>query len=290
MTRLLFALWLLLGVALVLAGCETSAPANGSKPPGALEVVFLDVGQGDCAFIQFPNGKTMLIDGGSPEAGALVTAFLRRKGIERLDWVVMSHLHADHIGGLIEVLRVFEVGEFWDSGYVEGSPTYETLLRTVQRRKIPYRLVEAGMRFRLSEACYLRVLAPRKPFMNDSGSNANNNSVALYMAYHRASFLFLGDLEEAGRMRALSGETNLPVSVLKVGHHGSSNGTDDALLQFIRPQAAIISCGEDNSYGHPHSETLERLDKHRVKVYRTDEQGTIRCLVAGGQLLIEKER
>ncbi|MCW5935077.1 MAG: MBL fold metallo-hydrolase [Fimbriimonadia bacterium] len=290
MTRFRLALWLLLGVALLLAGCETSAPANASKPPGALEVVFLDVGQGDCAFIQFPNGKTMLIDGGSPEAGALVTAFLRRRGVSRLDWVVMSHLHADHIGGLIEVLRVFEVGEFWDSGYVEGSPIYETLLRTVQRRKITYRLVEAGMRFRLSEACDMRVLAPRKPFMSDSGSNANNNSIALYLTYQRASFLFLGDLEEAGRMRALSGEANLPVSVLKVGHHGSSNGTDDALLRLTRPRAAVISCGAENPYGHPHSDTLELLEKNRVKVYRTDEHGTIRCLVSGDQLLIEKER
>lgn len=290
MTRFRLALWLLLGVALLLAGCETSAPANASKPPGALEVVFLDVGQGDCAFIQFPNGKTMLIDGGSPEAGTNATAFLRRRGVSRLDWVVMSHLHADHIGGLIEVLRTFEVGEFWDSGYVEGSPIYEALLRTVQRRKITYRLVEAGMQFRLSEACYLRVLAPRKPFMNDSGSNANNNSVALYLTYQRASFLFLGDLEEAGRMRALSGETNLPVSVLKVGHHGSSNGTDDALLRLTRPRAAVISCDADNPYGHPHAETLGLLEKHRVKVYRTDEHGTIRCLVSADQLLIEKER
>lgn len=276
--------WLFLLI-LVLTGCQSLPRSTQTKPKpfasNALKVIFFDVGQGDSALIRFPNGKTMLIDGGPPTAGAQLVAKLRRQGIRQLDWVVGTHPHSDHIGGLIAVLKAFPVQEVWDSGLVYESPVYRDYLLAMrsaknQAGKRPkFQVVLKGARIEPAPNMLLEVLAPSKPYLKGTHSDPNNNSIVLKLSAGKAHFLFTGDMEVELRRRLYQQGAELKAEVLKVAHHGSYNGTDTQLLRRVRPQIAIISCGRDNLYGHPHKEALQSLKAFRVQVYRTDLHGDV---------------
>lgn len=287
--------WLFL-LALVLAGCQSSSKGTRSASPAlsatSLQVIFFDIGQGDSALIRFPNGKTMLIDGGPPTAGARLVAKLRQHGVKRLDWVVGTHPHSDHIGGLIAVLKAFPVEEVWDSGLVYESPVYRDYLLAVrsaknQAGKRPkFQVMLKGTRIEPAPNMYLEVFAPSKPYLKGTRSDPNNNSIVLKLSAGRASFLFTGDMETELRRRLYQQGADLKAEVLKVAHHGSYNGADAQLLRRVRPQIAVISCGRNNPYGHPHRETLQFLRAFRVQVYRTDLHGDVRITYNGKVLQV----
>lgn len=292
-------LFWLLTLVLLFAGCQ--APQRTAQPPQrtpseTLQVVFFDVGQGDSALIVFPNKKTMLLDGGPPSAGARLVAKLRQRGIQRLDWVVGTHPHSDHIGGLIAVLKAFPVEEIWDSGFVYESPVYRDYLLAARAAKNqagkrpPFRVTLKGTKIQPAPNIAVEVLAPSKPYITGTQSDPNNNSIVLRLDAGSARFLFTGDMEEALRRRLYQQGATLRAEVLKVAHHGSHNGTDDALLRRVRPQIAVISCALGNVYGHPHKEALQALQAFGGRVYRTDLHGDITVRLVGKNLQISTER
>lgn len=277
-------------ILLLLVGCapapkpsatpsNPTAPAAGLEPApkDTLQVVFLDVGQGDSALVIFPNGKTMLIDGGETDQGRRLVQKLQQIGVKQIDWLVASHPHSDHIGGLIQVLKTLPVGEIWDIAMPFESPVYRDFLAAARGAKTPddkrplFRKVRAGLSLEPAPNVRLSVLAPRDPLLTGTRSDPNNNSIVLRIDAPGGSFLFTGDIEREGRRR-LAG-ANLRADVLKVSHHGAANGTDRAFLERVKPRVAVISVGANNRYGHPHRETLALLQGKRV--YRTDWHGDI---------------
>jgi len=280
--------WLgLLGA--LLTGCQlrsTPSPALQPPPKGALQITFFDVGQGDAALVQFPNGKTMLVDGGPPESASALLGKLRQLKVNRIDYMVASHPHSDHIGGFVKVLGAFPVGEVWDSGFVYDSPVYLDYLRAVKRRGAKFRTVGKGYSLAPAPRCQIEVFAPSKPFLRGTRSDANNASIVMRLRFGKVRVLFTGDIEREGRARLYRQGADLRAEVLKVAHHGSYNGTDMALLNRVRPRIAIISCGFRNIYGHPHKEALQALQRAGVTVYRTDWHGDITVRVQDDRLQV----
>lgn len=291
--------WLYLTMILVLfAGCQRTSNVTAPQAPlpvpsaNPLQVVFLDIGQGDSAFIRFPDGKTMLVDGGLASVGEILLERLESLGVKELDWVVASHPHSDHIGGLIAVVKRLKVKEVWDTGYPHASALLEDYLEALEeakRKGTSLKIIGAGYKMEPSPGCVIEVYAPRKPYLENTSSDVNNNSLLFRLRYGKASFLFTGDIEEAGRRKMMAENPDLRATVLKVSHHGSHDGTDRAFLSAVQPKIAVISCGRNNSYGHPHKEAIQLLKQYHVTVYRTDLQGTVTVTVRDHQLEVATE-
>lgn len=297
--------WLLALSAVLAAGCRPAAvPVSGSSDPaaggpsrqteavGTLRVSFLDIGQGDAALVQSPTGTSVLIDGGPPDAGPRVIEAIREAGISRLDWIVGSHPHSDHIGGLIDVLREVPAAQALDPGYNHGTATQRTYLKLLNEKGVKTTRARAGQTHDLGGGAKLEILAPQEPLLTGTDSDPNNNSIVARLVFGETEVLFTGDMEEDERARLLRSArpAQLQADVLKVAHHGSHNGTDAAFLQAVQPRYAVISLAKNNDYGHPHREALEALRNARVQVYRTDESGTIRLRSDGRQLVFQPGR
>ena len=256
----------------------------GYSGEAKLAVHFLDVGQGDAELISLPNGKTMLIDAGEAECGKRVVSDLKALGVTRLDYVVATHPHADHIGGLPEVLSSFPIGAVYLSNGTATTQTYKNFLTAVKNCGAPAYVVRAGAPIFTDEGgASANVVAPN----SDSYKDLNNYSVVIRLCYGSRAFLFTGDAE------ALSeGEISADVraDVLKVGHHGSSSSTSPAFLKKVAPRYAVIEVGADNDYGHPAAVTLRRLRSAGAAVYRTDQNGTVTIICDGTNLLVSTEK
>lgn len=254
------------------------APSSGFGNNN-LQISVIDVGQGDSIFIKSPTGKTMLIDGGAKarnfDAGKKrVIPFLHKQGINRLDYVVLTHPHNDHVGGLPAVLREMPVGEVIDSGQVTTTKAYMDFLKLIDQKKIKYTLGRAGQEIDLGSGVKGQVLNPQEPFLEESA--LNNNSVVIWLTYGKFSMMLMGDAEREAEER-ISGYRDIGSSgtILKVGHHGSRTASSQEFLDAIQPKVAIISVGANNVYHHPHMSTMKRLEDVGAKVYRTDLNGTV---------------
>jgi beta-lactamase superfamily II metal-dependent hydrolase len=249
----------------------TNNQIHHAENEGNVSVYFLDVGQGD-ATLFVADGKTILIDAGEMEMGDRIVSDLKRLGVTRIDLLVATHPHSDHIGGMQKVLAAFPVGQVLDAGLPHPSPLYEHFLETIDRNNIPYRVAEQGQTIEIDPALQISVLSPPAQRFGD---DPNTNSVVLRISCGMVDFLMTGDLVGEGEDALVRSSYPLDAEVLKVAHHGSSSSTSPAFLTRVRPEMAVISVGEDNPYGHPHGETMDLLKNRGVSVYRTDYDGTI---------------
>lgn len=279
---------LLLLLLLFAAGCGAgSAPAG---PAAAVTVQVIDIGQGDAILIRTPGQVTLIDTGDVPARDKLVT-FLKQQGVQGIDQVIITHPHADHLGGMAAVLSKFTVKHVYDSGQTTTTGLFRQYLAAVDRRHIPFTVVKAGDVIELGGGARLLVLAPSAPFISGTDSDLNNNSVVVKLEYRQFSMLLPGDSEREAETRLLAaGPARLHSTVLKVGHHGSSTATTSAFLQAVAPEAAVISLGAGNPYGHPHQGTLQRLAAAGIKVYRTDMDGTVTIATDGQHYTVSKGR
>jgi competence protein ComEC len=255
-----------------------------------LNITFIDVGQGDSAVIRTPTGRTILIDGGGrpgdPYSDAIgpkvVEPVLRSYGISRIDMMVLSHPHDDHLKGLLTVLRDFKVDRVLDPGIPHPSICYQEFLSIIDERHIEYHRALRGQKIDFGDGVTAEVLHPRLPLMEGTRDDTNNNSIVLRFSYDHWKVLFTGDASEAAEADILSARLNPHSDVLKVGHHGSATATSDEWLDAVRPRVAVISVGRRNTFGHPAPSTLRRLDQHGVKVFRTDRNGAVSIRLCKG--------
>ena len=249
-----------------------------------LLVHFLDVGQGDCELVCLPSGKVMLIDAGDNGEESIITRYLDKLGIKRIDYLVATHPHADHIGGMEEIIKGYEIGEIYMPRVEAESKTFERMLDAIDEKGLLIHTGEAGKVIFSEDSIKARILSPPKGKLYE---DKNNNSLVIKLEYQDRSFLFTGDIEEDAERDILSAKEYIFADVLKVAHHGSSTSSISEFIDKTQPQYAVISCGEGNEYGHPHKETLDKLESLGIKVLRTDELGTIIITTDGKNLEVE---
>jgi len=250
-----------------------------------LTVHYLDVGQGDSILIQTPYGETILIDAGDWNQGSVVSRYLRDRGIEVLDYLIATHPHADHIGGLIEVIRTFEVEKVYMPRVAHTTATYRELLLAIQAKGLGIHSAKNGVILPVKglEAYFI---SPS----HDGYSGLNNHSAVLCLEYDGITLLFMGDAEEEVEHEILNNYPTLSVDILKAGHHGSRTSSGESFISSISPKIAIIMCGEGNRYGHPHQPTLDTLAKNGVQILRTDLNGTIVVQTDGETFSVSAEK
>ena len=254
---------------------------------GVLKVHVMDVGQGDAVLIEAPGDKRVLIDAGT--AGSKVADKLLARGIKSLNLAVSTHPHADHIGGMSDVLKKLEVGRYMDNGMSHTTLTYARTMGVVERKGIGYVNAVAGRTLQLGDEVKLTIIYPRANPIRGTRSDLNSNSVVIRMDHKDNCFLFTGDAEEPTERDLLNRGVE-PCEVLKVAHHGSGHSSKSAFLRAVKPKYAAISAGKDNRYGHPDEEALARLKSAEVEVYRTDLSGTITFTSDGTTLKVTTQR
>ena len=254
----------------LLAGCNEAVKTEKIPVTSGheMQVHFIDVGQGDSILIESPSGKTMLIDGGVKGAGQQIVSYLKELGINKLDIVVATHPDADHIGGLIPVLDNMTIEQFYDSGKVHTSQTFEEMLTRIDEKNIPYHVPKIGDDIEFDKEVNVKVLNA-----NDQATDNNDASIVLKMTYGNVSFLLTGDAGVALEKEML--RYDVKATVLKAGHHGSNTSSSEEFIQAVKPEVTILSYGEDNKYGHPHAEIVDRLQAIGSKIYATADLGTI---------------
>ncbi|WP_225340467.1 MBL fold metallo-hydrolase [Lysinibacillus capsici] len=254
----------------LLAGCNEAVKTEKILVTAGheMQVHFIDVGQGDSILIESPSGKTMLIDGGVKGAGQQIVSYLKELGINKLDIVVATHPDADHIGGLISVLDNMTIEQFYDSGKVHTSQTFEEMLTRIDEKNIPYHVPKIGDDIEFDKDVNVKVLNA-----NDQATDNNDASIVLKMTYGNVSFLLTGDAGVALEKEML--QYDVKATVLKAGHHGSNTSSSEEFIQAVKPEVTILSYGEDNKYGHPHAEIVDRLQAIGSKIYATADLGTI---------------
>jgi len=255
-----------------------------------LKVYFLDVGQGDATFIEAPNGNQVLIDGGRTDNKVLQElGEIMQVGDRSIDVVISTHPDADHIGGLPEVFSRFEVAKYIESGnQTKETKIAEMLLKSAKEEVgLDWIIAGGGQTILLDEktGVYLEILFPDRDV---SKIESNASSIVARLVYGESCFLFMGDSPKAIETYLKQQNENLDCDVLKVGHHGSRTSSDPLFVEAVSPEYAVISSGKDNSYGHPHKEVLDILQKQGVEILRTDLNGRVKFISDGISIILEK--
>lgn len=230
--------------------------------------------------IELPNGQNMLIDAGNPENGSEINQFLEEQDIDKLDYLVATHPHADHIGGMAEVVNAVDIGSVYMPKVSTTSKTFENLLSAISQEGLSIKTAKAGVELFHQDNLKAVMVAP----VSTKYSDLNQYSAVIKLTYGDTSFLFTGD---AGAESEKEITADISADVLKVGHHGSDTSSTQSFLNHVSPKYAVIEVGKDNTYGHPGSTTLKKLEQMGTKIYRTDEGGTILIQSDGTNITVE---
>ncbi|MPM74226.1 ComE operon protein 3 [bioreactor metagenome] len=280
---------------LLFAGCgnKTDNKAQGQTvAQEKMTVTVLDVGQADAILLQ-TEGKNILVDSGLSDNADKLVAELKKLGVKKVDILVATHPHADHIGGMNAVLKNFEIGKIYDSGQVTTSKMYQKYLKTVKEKKIPFALLRASDRIEFgSDGAVLEVLGPQEPLLKDTRSDVNANSIVMRLVYKNFAMMLAADATSETEARILQtfAKDKVRSQVLKVAHHTSKYSNTDAWLEAVKPEVAIASYSKENEYGFPHQVTLKRLSKVGAKYYNTADNGNVKVITDGESYQIKTDK
>ena len=237
-----------------------------------LQFHFIDVGQGDSSLIITPKSKTILIDAGDEAHAKKVVSYIREQGIEKLDLVIATHPDADHIGGMDKVIKNFDIDVFAMPDVSAKTNQYKQIQRELKTKKMKATRLYQGDEVQIDDDIDFEILSPVKGKKYD---DTNEYSIVAKIVYKDTSFILMGDATMENEVDIINNVLDIDIDVLKLGHHGSSTSSSDYFITKTSPKIAIISCGKNNKYGHPHQEVMRVLKKHGVTPYRTDEMGDI---------------
>ena len=250
-------------------GTESNDNNASASVNGELKVHFIDVGQADSILIE-NKGEYMLIDTGNNADSDLVVNYIKDKNIKNLKYVVGTHPHEDHIGGLDKVIDNFNIGTLYMPKVTATTKAFKDVVASAKSKNLKFTTPNVGEKFTLGDST-CTIFAPN----SESYEDMNDYSIVIKLEYGSTSFLFTGDAEAESEKEILDKKFDLKSTVLKVGHHGSHTSTSDEFLNQVNPTYGVIMVGQDNDYGHPRQNVMDRLKNKGIKVYRTDEQGTI---------------
>jgi competence protein ComEC len=258
---------------------------NVGTPTGILEISYLDVGQGDAAYIRV-NDFDILIDAGPKSDSDKLMKQLEEENIDDFEIVIATHPHEDHIGGMTKVFERYDVESFYMPKATNTTKTFENMMKAVSNEGLKANVIKEGTSFELGEGARIDVYSP----MHESYDDFNDYSPIMKLTYGNKSFIFTGDAEKVVEEEVVAKYANeLKADVIKFGHHGSSTSSTKEFIEAISPKYGIISCGVDNSYGHPHKETLKIIDEMGIEAYRTDKQGQIIITSDGDNIEIKTQ-
>ncbi len=278
---------IIIAFSFIVSGCSRNQHVlsnNGNN--NMLTLIFLDVGQGESTLLMLPDGINILVDTGSPAAGPLLVDNIKSLGIDRIDHLIFTHPHDDHIGGIFNLLHAIEVSNYYDNNFDNLSSTlFWDYVRLVRREPTRYHILRSGSTLDFGDA-HIEVLNPLIPPTGD----INEDSIVMRVSYGEFSVLLAGDIRNIGEKRILASGTELKSTILKVGHHGDSNASTESFLEKVTPEAAIISVGKDNKYEKPHEDALSRINATGAKVLRTDLHGHITVETDGTTYSVATEK
>lgn len=273
-------------IVFILSACSKPTNSSSSKsnivPKNELLVHFINVGQGDSILLQ-SSTKNMLIDAGPKSNSDKLIKYLKEVGVKKLDVIVATHPHEDHIGGMVAVIKNFDIGVFYAPKKTANTNVFENMVKALQDKNLKINVAKAGIKIDFDKDIPCEMLAPN----SDSYEDINNYSAVLKVNYKDTSFLFTGDAEKLSEREIIQKGSDLKADVLKLGHHGSSSSSSKEFLDKVSPKYAIISCAKNNDYGHPHKETITEMNKRNIKVFRTDMDGDI-ILKSDGKNIYKK--
>lgn len=277
---------ILLLTVVVVPGCISVDISTGEVQDGngTMAVHFIDVGQGAGTLVIGPDGKTLLFDGGTihGDAGDTLVEYINQLGLSKIDVLIASHPHADHINGLDDVVSTFDIESVYMPKVSHTTKTYEKLLKAINQKGLKIKTGKAGMEIPFGDV-YVQIVAPNG---TDYGDNLNEWSIAIRLEFRETSFIFTGDAEEVSEREMVESGYTLHSDVYLVGHHGSRSSTTEIFLDAVDPDYAVIQTGE-NSYGHPDPRTLKKLNARNIQVYRTDEHGAVVIESDGNTIHVE---
>lgn len=277
--------FIILGSTLTL-GCnffKNTSNKNNQFEADKMIVHYIDVGQGDSILIQV-NNKNLLIDAGPKSDNKKFLNYLSDLNLEKLDYIIATHPHEDHIGNMSDVIDDYKVLNFYAPKVQTTTKTFEKMVESLKSKNLKINVLKKGIdSINLGENTKITVFSPTKDLYED----LNNYSPVIKIEYGKTSFLFTGDAEKDVEKEILASNGDISADVLKVGHHGSSTSTTQDFLNKVHPIIGVISVGQDNSYNHPNDDTLKRLTENKITIYRTDKDGTV-VLSSDGSNIIKK--
>ena len=248
-----------------------------------LKVHYLDVGQGDSIFVELPNNETMLIDAAESYQSENIINYLKNLNYQKIDYVIGTHPHTDHIGGLKDIINTFEIGKIYMPKVVSTTKTYESLLMAIKDKNLKINTAKAGTSIIETDALKINILAPN----NSTYTELNNYSVVTKITYGTTKFLFMGDAEKLSENEI---KENVTADVIKIGHHGSNTSSSIDFIKKVNAKYGIISVGLNNKYNLPKEETITNWENSGTKIYLTSTNGTIRASSDGTNIKIESEK